>query len=82
MKIDPKDYQYMKDAILRNADLIPAFRAKIATDPRVKDAEMRLRWDLAYYSDLSQFFCSVVYKYANDSHIDTALKRIMTELEQ
>lgn len=82
MKILPKDYLYMRDALKRNADLIPAFKAKIAQDPRVKDAAMRLRWDLAWYSDLGQFFNAVLYKYANDEHIDTALRRIMKEIEQ
>ncbi len=81
VKIDPKDYLYMRDALARNKDLIPAFRAQIAADPRVKDSAKRLRWDLANYSDLTGFFCSVIYKYANDSHIDTALKSIMRELE-
>ncbi len=82
MKINQKDYLYMKDAISRNRDLIPAFKAKIASDPRAQDHAKRLRWDLANYADLTEFFCSVVYKYADDSHIDTALKQIMRELEQ
>ncbi len=82
MKINHKDYLYMRDALARNRDLIPAFKAQIALDPRVKDAAKRLSWDLANYSDLTEFFCSVIYKYADDSHIDTALKSIMRELDQ
>ncbi len=55
VKINPRDYQYMLDAMKRNWDLIPAFKAQLASDPRVKDAD--------------------------DSHIDTALKSIMRELD-
>ena len=39
----------------------------------------RQRWDALYASGLSQWICDNIYSYANDDHIETALKRIAQE---
>ncbi len=59
---------------------VPDHIAYLRTDPRVKDINMRLRWDMAHYAKLTPWFVDHVYKYANDDHIDTALRTAMTEL--
>jgi len=44
---------------------------------------MRFRWDLftfALRSGAEKIALDDIYRYANDSHIDTALKRIVREL--
>lgn len=82
MKILPNDYIYMRDIIRNCKEIIPSLKAQIALYPRVKDPAKRLRWDMSNYADLTQFYCAIVYKYTNDSHIDTALKKIMLELDQ
>ena len=41
----------------------------------------RYRWDVARKAGLIQFFCDVIYKYANDDHIETALKKAMPCVE-
>lgn len=81
MKITPKHYEHMKAAMSARADLIPAMREQLATDPRVKNAEMRLRWDLFHDAGLTRWVCDNVYSYANDTHIDTALRSIMRDIE-
>lgn len=48
-----------------------------------KDAgltDKRYRWDLSYRAGLTPWFCSEVYGYANDDHIDTALRSIVPAL--
>jgi len=40
----------------------------------------RYRWDLTYDAKLSYWFCDVLYKYLSDSHINTALIKIVPEL--
>jgi len=46
-----------------------------------KDHAMRHRWDLLHASNLLPFVCGTLYGYANDTHIDTALRSIVAELE-
>ena len=81
MKITQQHYATMLEAIKPLAYAIPLHREALKQDNRVKDLEKRLRWDLSYKAGLSQFLCDSVYSYANDEHIDTALKNIVKELE-
>jgi hypothetical protein len=81
MKVTKEHYSTMLNAIAPIAHIIPAQRILLAKDSRVKDLEKRLRWDLSYKAGLTRFFCDSVYSYANDDHIDTALKSIVKELE-
>lgn len=41
----------------------------------------RYAWDLAGAAGLIPFFCSTLYAYMNDAHIDTALRAIVKPLE-
>jgi hypothetical protein len=61
-------------------DKITEYRASIKNDERVRDLDMRLRWDLMHATVGSRWMCDNVYPYANDTHIDTALKRIVASL--
>lgn len=81
MKIKPEHYAKMRDEIAKIADRLPAHREALKSDPRVKDLEMRLRWDAAWMASLGRFLCAELYPYANDTHIDTALRKIMVELK-
>ena len=83
MKIKPAHYAQIK-TIIQNAnvarDVVNAHREFIINEGKAKDVEKRLRWDIAYSANLSQWFCDNVYSYADNSHIDTALRSIMQEL--
>lgn len=81
MKMQSEHYQHILEAVKPLAGLIKAHREVLKSDPRVKDLEMRLRWDLFWAAKLSQFASDTLYTYLNDAHIDTALKKIMTEVE-
>lgn len=82
MKIKPEHYDHMKSEIAKVFD-----RQKhedhtkfVINEGRSKDVDMRVRWDWSYYANLSPFISKEVYEYANDNHVDTALRRIVSEL--
>ncbi len=85
MKVTPAHREHMKEAMVKRMqsytpDALASYLESIKTDPRVKDWRKRYRWDLCHASGLTPWLCSTVYPYANDTHIDTALKAIMTEI--
>lgn len=81
MKMSVEHYEYIKSAIAPMSDKIKAHRKFIENEGKSKDIEKRLRWDLTYYAGLSQWICDNLYEYLDDGHIDTALRRIVSELE-
>lgn len=81
MKIKPEHYQYMLDAIKPLAPQVEGLRAAIIAEGKAKDVEKRLRWDLHYKAGLTRWICENVYPYANDVHLDTALRKIVASLQ-
>ena len=43
-------------------------------------SDTRYRWDLTYSAKLSQWLSDNIYTYANDEHIDTALRKLIKPL--
>jgi ubiquinone biosynthesis protein COQ9 len=41
---------------------------------------MRYRWDLLWAAKAPRELWDAMYRYANDTHIDTALRRIVSDL--
>lgn len=80
MKIKPEHYAYMRDTIRDRVDM-SAVREAIMADGRYKDFDARFRWDCLHRAGLVPWVCEHVYPYANDDHIDTALRRIIRELD-
>jgi hypothetical protein len=62
------------------ADRIPAHREFIRKEGKAKDIEKRLRWDL-FYSVNRAAGSMDMWVYLQNSHIDTALRAIMKEIE-
>lgn len=62
-------------------ETVAAIKARAAADPRVKDLAKRVRWDLFHATNLTGWTCETLYHYLNDTHIDTALRAIVTHLE-
>lgn len=78
MKIKPEHFAQMKDAIAGiPAEKVAAHRQFILNEGKAKDVEMRLRWDLLHSALGSRWICDNLYPYANDDHIDTALRNIV-----
>ena len=80
MKMKLEHYDFLKDAMQRNAGHIPQIHAHIVAEGKAKDIEKRLRWDLVYLSGLSHWISDNLYSYLDDTHIDTALRYIMRDL--
>lgn len=80
MKITPEHYAEMKAKLLQLKDKITPHREYLVREGRSKDIEKRLRWDLCHAAIGSKWVCDTLYPYANDDHIDTALRHIMAEI--
>ena len=91
MKMRAEHYEQMKTAIVAMltkraaiktdgdvAELLSAYRREIVAEGKAKNVDMRVRWDIARLSGLSsRWMCDTLYSYIDDTHIDTALRRIM-----
>lgn len=79
MKIKPEHIDHIRRAILAKYTRanLEHFAARYAALGR---SEERLRWDLTYSTQLSQWIADTIYTYADDSHLDTALRHIMRQV--
>lgn len=88
MKITPEHFDRLRAVIHEGMTRIPALALYEARDPSVprialaKDPAKRYRWDALYAAPLTarQPLIDAIYEYADDSHIDTALKKIVAEM--
>ena len=85
MKITDFDYSYLKSALLEVKDKIPD-HIKFLNQPenlaKIKDFDTRLRWDWFTAAMRGRTsFLNKMYDYLDDSHIDTALKKIIKEIQ-
>ena len=78
MKILPEHYKHMESAIASIAGQIPFIVKSVRTDGKYKDFDKRVRWDIWYHAGLTKFACDVLYQYCDDTHIDTALRKIVS----
>ena len=76
MKIKPNDYNTLA-AMLGTKDT-EFYRSRYVAAGL---STTRYQWDLVRASGAMSFVCNVLYKYLNDSHIQTALNRIVKPLE-
>lgn len=82
MKIKPEHYIYMQRAIeALPIKTLAAISDNVKNDPRVKDVAMRIRWDICHAACLGRWICDNVYTYADDAHVDTALRHIIDRLQ-
>jgi len=81
MKIKPEHYEQIKQVFAQNKDEITNYRtALLELEKRPKDLEKRLRWDALNVLLGSHWICHNIYPYANDDHLDSALKKAIKEL--
>ena len=69
---------------------LAAHKTALCNDPRVKDVAKRFRWDVFSATGITATNAHNIrpgenalplYDYLDDSHIDTALKRIIADIE-
>ena len=85
MKIRNDHLAYIREQIagvLHHApDLPERYRAgDFARADKVRDLNTRYRWDLFFMAGLTSWACREVYNYADDRHIDTALRAIVADI--
>ncbi len=85
MKITQSHLGQLRALMARGITRIPTaaeYDARSQAIPRIgqtKDPAKRHRWDALYAAGAGEWI-NDVYKYANDEHIDTALKAVVKEL--
>ena len=88
MKITKEHFNYLKEKIdnyiMANPDIIEVYETgKFIRSDRVKDIQIRFCFDmLSKVPGLIQWVCDNIYTYADDSHIETALKKICPKIER
>jgi len=82
MKIKGNDYKRLENLFkvtVNQMKDLTEYKEELKNDKRVKDVNMRLRWDIFWSMDMSKRTEIVddIYKYANDDHLDTVLKKLV-----
>lgn len=84
MKINDEHYHILFNAFESIASKIEDHKQVVIKENRAKDIDKRVRWDalfaLSRTSALPESFITTLYTYLNDTHIDTALRKVMREL--
>lgn len=76
MKMKPEHYEHIAQAVKKDDN--DFHRSRYA---RAGLSDTRYRWDLVRHVGLMPWICDTLYQYLNDSHIETALKRIISSLD-
>ena len=85
MKIKQEHYKAIKNNIAkidRDSIILHKQDLHFKTTAPYKDLNKRVRWDIFYIAIRKETndLITNIYKYANDDHIDTALRSIFKEL--
>ena len=87
LKITKYHFHVLHDAIhgllADRPDLVGLYESgQFRNSNKVKDLNKRFRWDMLQCSVGSSWVCSNLYGYMNDSHVDSALKKIVPTIER
>ena len=77
MKITAEHIEHMRAAIVPVLPRLPTVE-QYRGMAGVKDPAKRRRWDAARAAGLITWMCDTLYPYANDEHIDSALRAIVS----
>lgn len=80
MKMKPEHFEILKAAISKTISSHPP--SVLQDYQYLGHSHMRYRWDMLHISPINNakscfFLSDVLYKYLDDTHIDTALKKIL-----
>ena len=81
MKITLEHLEVMRQAVDKvladNPDCAAMYeQGRFHNADKVRDLQLRFCSDIGYAAGLSKFYCNTIYKYANDAHIYTAMKKL------
>lgn len=83
MKITAEHYQKLKTGISeKHADMLANHTSDYEKYLAAGHTDKRIGWDLLHAAGLTPFVCAELYKYLNDTHIDTAVLSIMTTIKR
>jgi len=84
MKMTKEQFEHIKTEVQKiPLDARRAHWADLEKDPKVKDINMRFRWDCYNAAGLTRYACDVLYPAGlNDNHIDTALRKIFPDYKK
>jgi|WetSurMetagenome_2_1015567.scaffolds.fasta_scaffold388617_2 hypothetical protein len=81
MKIKSSDYLRLKELMIPLGGKIKEHRDFLVSEGKYKDLSVRLAWDIAFAAKAGTLICNDLYPYLNDTHITTALKKAIVEIE-
>lgn len=76
MKIKPDDLLTLKSAI---DEALKTFPHTLDDYLKAGNSAKRYRWDVLWHAKQTEFVCNTLYKYLDDEHIDTALRKIFEQ---
>ena len=87
LKITQYHYDILHDAInsllAERPDLVDLYEnGQFHNSDKVKDLNMRFRWDMLHCAIGSSWVCNNLYNYMGDRHIDSALKKIVPAIQR
>jgi hypothetical protein len=80
MKMTNEHYNRLKTRMSNFKPFIEKHRENIIKENKAQDIDKRLRWDIFYASKMHEIYSYQEFDYT-DNHIDTALKKIMKEIQ-
>ncbi len=81
MKIKPEHYNVILNVMKEfTLEKVIAHKEYLQSLGTVKNLAMRLRWDLLNARVKASWICDNIYPYANDDHLDTAVKSAFKEV--
>jgi len=80
MKMTKEHYEALKGRVASLVlHQIPPYRQKLALNPKVRDADLRLLWDAFHATRMFDVYSNQQFDYKDD-HIETAMKAIFKDL--
>ena len=81
MKIRKEHYTILENAIRKTHDnLLLNHETHYKNYLNFGHSNKRVAWDLLNLANMTQFVCDTLYKYLNDTHIDTAVLDIWKKI--
>lgn len=76
MKIEQAHFDRLQDAV---QTALKTFPYTLDEYLKAGNSAKRYRWDVLWHAQQTRFVCNTLYKYLNDDHIDTALRKIFEQ---
>ena len=83
MKITATHYKVLENGIKeKHTDMLANHTQDYTKYLAAGYSDKRIGWDLLHAAKLTPFVCDTLYKYLNDTHIDTAVLAIMKTIKR